>query len=240
MSIGTPSDNKAFFSPSADGKIVHKITEEEYERRSANPNDNVRKRDWIDRDGNKGSSFEETYRELVGMITEIGFREHPQYGKSINTTLVNTEGDAGVFSVKTDSKFGMSYLEVLPNVNLDEEVKIKAWAKQDGEKRKQAIFITQNDGKEDKSVESFYRKWDDKKKEWKLSNGYPEVDEEKLKKFGDKKYWTTQYFPEVEVHLCEKVEELVMPKVTAYVPADDSEEPASPPAEEIDADEVEF
>lgn len=226
MPIGKPSTNKAYYRPMADGKIVHKITKDEYERRSVNPQDNVRRRVWKDREENEQTVYEEVYQSISGTIVHVEFHEHPEYGKNINVTLRGEDGEEGIFTVGTSSRYGSSFLEVMPNIDLEKPVKFTAWSKEKGDKVSKVLFVEQ-DGE---NIESYYKKWDEKKKEWKLSHGYPTVDEAKKKKFGDKKYWSTQFFPEVEVFLCEYVEKNIMPKANlADEPEGTEDEPEPDP-----------
>lgn len=208
---GEVRDSKPYFRPVSDGKIVRKITKEEYERRVADPKDNVRAREWST-PKESGVAYEETYDALSGRIVAVNIRDHEQYGRSIAITLRQDNGAEGVFTVSTDSQYGMTLMERLPNVNIDEPVRISAYVKESGDKKRYTTFVTQGDTR----VESFFKSWDDEKKTFVLSNGYPEVSEKDQKKFGDK-YWSQRYFPECSVFLVEYIETNVAPKVNEMV-----------------------
>lgn len=201
-------DNKDYFRPVTDGKIVRKITEEDYKHRIAlNPQDNVRAREWkTARD--EGVAYEETYDAMRGKIVGIAIRDHEQYGRSIAVTLRQENGAEGIFTTGTSGQYGMTLMERLPNVDLDKEVRISAYAKQVGDNKRYTTFLDQGDTK----VESFFKKWNDEKKQFILENGYPEVDEKEKKKYGDK-FWSQRYFPECSVFLVEYIEENIIPKI---------------------------
>lgn len=210
-------DSKDYFRPVSDGKIVRKITKEEYEQRVAvNPQDNVRAREWAT-PKNSGIAYEETYDAMSGRIVNIAIRDHEQYGRSIAVTLRQDNGAEGIFTAGTDNQYGMSLMERLPNIDLEKEVRLSAYVKVTGEKKRYTTFVTQGDDR----VESFFKKWDDDKKEFVLSNGFPKVDPKDQKKYGDK-FWSQRYFPECSVFLVEYIEEHIIPKViTTEVVADE-------------------
>lgn len=201
-------DTKDYFRPVSDGKIVRKITKEEYEQRIAvNPMDNVRAREWVT-PKDSGITYEETYDAMNGKIVNVSFRDHEQYGRSIAVTLRQDNGAEGIFTVGADSQYGMSLMERLPNVDLEKDVRFSAYAKQVGESKRYSIYLNQGDTR----VESFFKSYDVENKTWTLSHGYPEVDPKEQKKYGDK-FWSQRYFPECSVFLVEYTEENVAPKV---------------------------
>lgn len=213
MSIGNPGQSKDYFRPIGDGTIVKKITQEEYERRKDNEPGFVRKRDWTA--GSKsGTSYEEVYRSVSGRIAAINFSQHDEMGQSIEITLRTDGGDEGVFAVNTGSPYGQTLMEALPNVDLERPVTFAAWSKEKDGKTRKVIFVSQYNESEGKeiNVANYFREWDDKKKTFKNKHGYPEVDEKEKAKYKDK-YWTTRYFPEVEIFLVEYVESNIIPEL---------------------------
>lgn len=208
-------DTNDYFRPVSDGKIVRKISKEEYERRIAtNPEDNVRAREWKTAK-DEGIAYEETYDAMTGKIVKLDIRDHEQYGRSIAVTLRQASGAEGIFTVGTSNQYGMSLMERLPSVNFDEDVRISAYAKQVGENKRYSIYMTQGENR----VESFFKSYNTDTKEWTLSNGYPEVDEKEKKKYGDK-FWSQRYFPECSVFLVEYIEEKLFPIVNVATVAD--------------------
>lgn len=202
-------DTTPYFRPVSDGKIVRKISKDEYEQRKAeNPHDNVRAREWATAK-DSGTAYEEAFDSLSGRIVQIQFRDHEQFGRSIALTLRQDDGAEGIYTVNADNQYGMSLMERLPSVDFDQPVKISAYAKQVGDKKRYTTFVTQGD---DKRVDSFFKNYDVETKEWTIKEGYPEVDEKDKKKYGDK-YWSQRYFPECSVFLVEYIEKNIMPKV---------------------------
>lgn len=208
---GEVHDSLPFFRPVSDGKIVRKISKEEYERRAINPKANVRAREWST-PKESGIAYEEFYGAVSGRIVAIKIRDHEQYGRSIAITLRQQSGAEAVFTVGTSSQYGMSLMERLPNVDLEKEVRISAFAKTTGETTRYSISLKQGENR----VESFFKKYDTETKEWTLSHGYPEVDPKEQKKYGDM-FWSQRYFPECSVFLVEYIEEHVAPKVNDVV-----------------------
>jgi hypothetical protein len=209
---GEQRDSLPYFRPVSDGSIVRKISKEEYERRiNANAKDNVRAREWST-PKESGVAYEEFYSALNGRIVAIKFREHETFGKSIAVTLRQKSGAEGIFTVGTDSQYGMSFMERLPSVDLEQDVRISAYAKEVGESKRYSIFVTQGDTR----VESFFKSYDVESKTWTLSHGYPEVDEKQKAKIGQK-YWSQRYFPDCAIFLVEYIEENVAPKVNSMV-----------------------
>lgn len=207
MGIGNKGQENVYYRPKADGSIVKKITEAEFNNRSADPTDNVRCRVYTDSDEVEQKVYEEFYSSVTGLIIGIDFQTHDEYGTSIHVLLRTEDGSEGTLAVNTSGGYGTSLLETLPNVDLEKDVTISAWAK---EKRK-VMFISQGEGKGENVVSAF-RKWDDKKKAWKiLKKEYPQVNEEEKEKYG-KKYWP-RYFGELEVYLTDFVGKEVAPKV---------------------------
>lgn len=225
MSIGTPRQDNAYFRPCADGKIVKKITEDEYTERARKPGDNVRKRDWV-AGNNSGTVYEEVYSNVKGRIITINFREHEEYGRSIELLLRNDTGDEGIFSCQTAQAYGISLMEALadPALDLDKPVTISAYSKEKDGKVRKTIYVSQGEGK-GKNLKSPFRTWNDETKSFDIFLGYPTVNEKEQKKFG-KDYWSKRYFPEVEVFLVEYITEKLLHKVeaaetTEVVPSND-------------------
>jgi hypothetical protein len=212
MSIANKQDMNTYYRPCADGRIVKKISEQEYNDRVKLPNDNVRKRDWVA--GNEsGTAFEEYYANVRGRIISISFREHESYGRSINILLRNDSGDEGIFSCQTSSSYGMSLMEALADgkLDLDKPVTISAYSKEKDGKVRKTIYVSQGEGKGENLVSPF-RKWNEDTKTFDLFMDYPAVNEKEQKKFG-KDYWSKRYFPEVEVFLVDYVTEHIIPTI---------------------------
>jgi hypothetical protein len=225
---GETYEGGVYFRPSTDGKIVHKITQEEYERRIAlNPSDNIRKREWATPKAS-GVAYEEVYSALNGKIVAIKFREHEEYGRSIAVTLRQEGGAEGIFTCQTSNQYGTSLMERLPSVDFEREVRITAYVKEAESKKRYTTFITQGEDR----VESHFKQWNDEDKKFDIKNGYPEVNEKEQKKFGSD-YWTKRYYPEAEVFLIEYIEERVAPKVNNMVEV-------VRPVEQVNPEDIEF
>lgn len=205
---GEQGNSLPFFRPVNDGKITRKITKDEYERRiAADAKDNVRAREWST-PKNSGVAYEEIYSAISGRIVAIKIRDHEQYGRSIAVTLRQKNGAEGIFATNTGSDYGISFMEKLPGVNLEKEVRISAFVKTVNESTRHTTLLNQGDAR----IESFFKKYDPETKVWTISHGYPVVEEKEKKKYGDK-YWSQRYFPECSVFLVEYIEKNIAPKV---------------------------
>lgn len=225
-----------YFRPMNDGKIATKITRDDFVNRAVKSGipteeverrlkiefdrdtppftlvgDNARARYWTTPAG-KGVAFEQTCSAISGHIVAVKFNEHPEYGQSINVTLRQPSGAEAIYAMSTKGQYATNFMEKLPNVNLDESVKFSAYVRESGDKKSYHSMIYQGDT----NVQSFFKKWNDDKKAFDLSNGYPEVNEKEQKKFGSD-YFSTRYYPEVKVFLVEYIKQNVAPKVNELV-----------------------
>ena len=73
--------------------------------------------------------FEERFKDLTGMITNVNTREN-DYGKQWQLTF--TDGaDTYIVSMPYSSRYASSFLKALPNINIEEPLRFMPWAMKD-------------------------------------------------------------------------------------------------------------
>lgn len=97
---------------------------------------------------------EEFYDHVSGRITEIGVREHADYGKFWEVKIEDKDGTVFNLQFNYSSGYANGFLKALPNCDLGKEVTLIPNMKMEGDKKKTTLFISQ-DGK---ALRHFYTK----------------------------------------------------------------------------------
>lgn len=111
---------------------------------------------------------EKFYDYISGQIVSIDIREHKDYGKSWLIGLLDGE-EMQYLQMHYSSGYSQAFLKLLPNVDLQSQVKIVPDLKTEGTKKKSSLFILQHG----KGVKWFYTK-DNK-------NGLPDLAKVRVK-----------------------------------------------------------
>ena len=152
----TKNDSKTYVSILGDGSLRVQVQE-------GTP-DAVR-REFEKSDGTKGVKHELVYDALSGKITNVSFFEG-DYGKLLQVKITD-KGSSVYLSLSTSLNFGEDLMKKLPNINLDEDVKLVPYSfEDDNGKTKKGITVYQNKEK----VKNFFFDADNKKN----INGYPD------------------------------------------------------------------
>lgn len=158
-----------FFSVLADGKFHHGVEE---------GTEGAVLRKWELKDGTKGQKWEITAQDIAGKISNLSISEG-DYGDQLHIAFAGEkEGDRTVVvSLSLSSNFAEDFLKKLPNINIDEEVKLAPYAFED-ENKKLKKGITVYQGKE--KIKGAYHEMKKVGKTEKLvtKNGYPEIPKE--------------------------------------------------------------
>ena len=85
---------------------------------------------------------EEFYDYIDGIITEISVREN-DYGKQWNIFLLDN-GTIQLLNMPYSSGYASAFLKMLPNVDLQQRIKIIPKMVMEGDKKKTGLFLTQN------------------------------------------------------------------------------------------------
>lgn len=122
-------NNQATFLSIGDGKITKRVkqsTDESVERKTK-----------------EGKVIhEEIYDGVSGMITDIKTHDHPSYGKFWNIMLEDGLENY-ILQMNYSGGYASAFLKTLPNVNLNERVRISPSMKMEGDKKKVTLFISQ-------------------------------------------------------------------------------------------------
>ena len=167
--------NKTFLSINANGKIAQSVSEGTTGAVSRTL-DNGRVVHQLENDG------------IQGKITGMYFKDHPEYGKSLNVII----DDEYALQLKCGSRYYYSFVKALPNVDFSREVSLVPWRKEVDGKVKAALYINQG-GKE--SVKWHFTQDDPK--------GMPDMKKVKVK---GKETWDDTDLQEFfEVYLTENI-----------------------------------
>jgi hypothetical protein len=121
------------------------------------------RREW-EAGGDKGVKHEIVFKAITGIITDVNFYDGESNGRKFtNLNIVLDENESGkkpVISVGVGTRYASDILKKLPNVNFNEEVRIRPYAfTPDGEdKTVTGVEITQKDrsGEFTRKVDSFF------------------------------------------------------------------------------------
>lgn len=183
MSLNKPTEGRTFvsFKPSI-GMLAIKSDESNPEakpRTYKNPQTDVEE-----------TVYELRYKSLNGKLVGVEVDTSGEYGPQMKLTIRDEEDV--VFALPLNKGWGQKIAEAVPNVNLDEEIYISAYGDfttPDGAEVKAGVSLKQNGVK----VLSKFKSYDEKKKEWSVFEGYPEVDQaaipEKTNKLKSQKFW---------------------------------------------------
>jgi hypothetical protein len=127
MAVGNNSN--AIYYSIYDGKICRQF-------REATPNSKTR----VNKNGK--TVFEEFYDYIDGVITSITTKDG-DYGRFWIVTL-DDGGQTQMLQIQASSGFANGFLKALPNVDLSSKVKLIPSTKQEGDKKKSTLFISQH------------------------------------------------------------------------------------------------
>lgn len=218
MGLHTQKDQKRFLTILADGQLHERVDEDTNGAtiRTKKEQDGTVV-EVLDKDDNQ--IYELKYPGITAMIKKIQFNEG-DYGTSVHIDLEDEDDNQFILSLSCSSKYGERFMEVLPNLDLNEEVEFKPFAfrpkgstdkirglsvLQDGEKIESAFSIKNGD-------------------EWEvLVKGYPMPDPKK--KYNTEK-WKT-FFAQRREWLMDYLidEELVLPADATAAPVATEEVP---------------
>lgn len=98
----------------------------------------------VTRVNKNGKTVHEEFKKgWKGLITNIGVKEHKEYGKFWCITLTDKDGDA-VLQMNYSSGYSSAFLKTLPNIDLKSEINFIPDMKVEGDKKKTTVFITQH------------------------------------------------------------------------------------------------
>lgn len=181
------------------------------------------KRSWTMKDGTKGEAWEIQKEAWKGRILSVKIRS-TDFGQQCSIRF-----DDATISMPTAGKYFGSFAEVLPNIDLSEEVIIRPYDFEDKETGRTLTGISVKQ-KGEKVKNAYKEKVDGK---WKTYKGYPVVDEKKKSKEG---YWKL-YYGEVTMFLADEIEKMLFSNEIAK---DLGGKVVEEPIDTINVDEIPF
>lgn len=189
----TPSEDRIFALVLADGKIHVTVPE---------GTEGAKVRKYKTSDDKEGQKTELVYKDLVGKISKIEFRDS-NFGRQLYVTVTDGDEKPVCLCLSTSSNYGEDMMKKLMNVDMEKPVKIAPYSFTDDKgKTKKGVTLTQHNGKEMVKITNYF--WDAKKE--KVTNGYPEPKMPKGKKTLSKDQWKL-YFGEAREFLVETLTE---------------------------------
>lgn len=195
-------------------KIFYKIVEGSLRQKVNEGHPEAVRRDW-QAGGESGTVWEIPSKSIIGRITDVSFYEGEKDGRKFTTLNIafdaNEDGMTPIVAVGIDTKYAQDILKKLPNVRLDEEVRLRPFSfMPEGEDRNVVgVEITHQDhmGNFTLKVKDFF--YDAEKRESK--NGYPVPPKDKEEMTS--KDWK-RYFEDAHEYVIEYVKENIVPKFT--------------------------
>ncbi len=182
MGLKQDTDQKRYLYILKDGKMHEKAEEGE---------EGAKKRDFEQKNDDGTTTlvekWEKSYPGIVGTIGEIKFYSS-KYGTNILIDIKDEDDNEFVLSLKATSKYGESFMEALPNLDLTKEVDFTSYSfpdKKNPDRRIQGLTLKQDNEK----VRSYFSVYDEKTEKW--SNpikGYPIPDPKKSKTYTTEKW----------------------------------------------------
>ena len=195
-------------------KIFLKIVDGGLKQKAAKGIPEAVEREWT-AGGESGTVWEIPHKAVYGKITNVSFYEGEKDGRKFRTLNIqldeNENGNIPIIAVGIDTKYAQEILKRLPNVNFDEEVRIRPYSflPENEDKNIVGVELTQRDtqGEFKKKVDNYF--YDAEKKASK--NGYPIPPKEKDEMTN--KDWR-RFFEDANDFVIEYIKENVCPRFT--------------------------
>lgn len=214
-------------------KMYFKCVEGSLRQKSQEGAPGAIRREWT-AGGESGVVWEIPSKAVFGKIIDISFYEGEKDGRKFTTLNItldeNENGNVPVVTAGIDTKYAQDILKKLPNIDFDQEVRIRPYSylKEGDEKNTVGVEITQRNTDETftKKMGDFFYDWDTRE----VKNGYPETP--KKKEDMTSKDWR-RYFEDANEFVINYVKENILPN---FKPEDAVEElgKAIAPKNEID------
>lgn len=124
-------------------------------------------------DGKTGEKWELVVDSIEGVIDSVSIFEG-DFGKNVLVTFKLEDGEDEsnkvIVSLNVSSNFGEQFMEKLPNIDAEKEVRLAPYSFLDDKgKPKRGLTIEQDGNK----LMSAYQTYDEKSKSWKTKKGFP-------------------------------------------------------------------
>lgn len=212
--------------------LWYTINEGKFKRKVTEDTEDAIPRDWETPDGKSGRKWELHYNALFGKIEDIKIVDG-EYGQQLLIQLDKDENDeTPMIALSMNSKYGVDFLKKLPNVKLDQEVRLMPFNfENDDGKEVTGIRIDHKDaeGKFKVKVENYFSDGT------KSINGYPDP-EPNAKENYSKADWKNYFGYVVPKFLVEYANTNVIQKFRSETKNTKPEYPE----EEINPDDIPF
>lgn len=160
-------------------------------------------------DGETRTLYERVYDTVDGKIVAIYKQESDEFGTSYSVVLEDEEEDRWSVQFQEDSNYFKSFISLFPNIDLEEPIEIRPYARAiEGKNFKNVgMTIYQNDEK----IANYYKDWDEVKEKSILKHGLEKFKyKDKMKKSEKKKLRIDilEFFAEKMTEAIEEVKEL--------------------------------
>ena len=97
-----------------------------WDRKAEASNANYATQEFNRADGTVGERAGARYADLTGLVSNVEFRTHPQYGENINVTI-DANGEAFILSVSTNNRYSQDLMKALLNADLSQPLFVKPY-----------------------------------------------------------------------------------------------------------------
>lgn len=140
--------------------------------------------------------YELRYPSVSGKIVGIEVDTSGEYGSQVKLTIRDEDADY-IVPIALNKSWGTKVAEAIPNINLDEEVLLTAFADftaEDGKEVQAGLSIKQGGQR----VYSKFKSYDTETKTWTYNENFPEVDRDKIPSETNKtkytKFWNDYFY----------------------------------------------
>lgn len=134
--LGAVKENKGTFLSVAGGYI--------WDRKADKSNPHYATQTYTKKDKTEGTRAGAQYGDLLGKVVSVVFREHNEYGQSINVGF-EAEGELFIVSIGTNNRNSQDLMRALLVADLDQDLYMRPYDFQDKQKKRvQGISFKQN------------------------------------------------------------------------------------------------
>ena len=219
--LHTKGENPRYLTILADGNFHEKVDEDTPDCTvRMKRNEDGTKEEVLDKDGNL--VYELKYPGFTGVAQGSPKFKTGEYGTSINIDMLDDEDEKFVISISCDSAYGEKFMQLLPNLDLTQEITFKPFSfkPKNSDKKIRGMNVFQDEDCEEKILSAFEDYNPETKKSKVLVKGYPMPDPKKNYDgkwktfFAVRREWMEEYLQENDL----------------VVAADEPEEVAEAPA----------
>lgn len=169
-----------------------------WDKKADSTNVNYKEEEWTNTDGDKKVRKGARYNTLSGIVTNVYFKTHEQYGEALYVTLED-EGESFILNIKTNTANSQHMMKALMVADLNKELLIDPYDfEPKGQKRRRGISFKQDGEKLDLWSYQLPEEW--------------AYDADKMASMTDKK--KKRWFEDFSDFLVGEVEEKVIPNLT--------------------------